>query len=182
MLEVTLNGAAVGSNVTVPSAVSDMFKYDPSTDSFWGTASSNLVTNFGVNGAQISSMTIAGASSIRGVCVDPADNTLWLIDEGNANLIHSGRTQGSVISTTSIANLTTSANAHAFVDLVRLPDGTFWISNQGTPTTLFHVNAAGTAVLSSMDVSLYEGNNIRGLDAQLPISVSATVTYMAVGN
>jgi hypothetical protein len=29
-------------------------------------------------------MTIAGANSIRGVTVDPADNTLWLIDENNA--------------------------------------------------------------------------------------------------
>jgi hypothetical protein len=45
------------------------------------------------------------------------------------------------------------------------------------------LNSSASAVLSGpMDVSLYEGSNIRGLDVQLPTAVAAPVTYTAIGN
>ena len=188
MQEMTLNGSPVGSPVSVPGLVEDLFKYDASTDTFWGTngdssSQTNTVTNFSVTGQQISSMTIAGAGTIRGVTVDPADNTLWLIDQEMGNLIHTGRIQNSVMATIPLSGLNVP-NPTAFVDLVRLPDGTFWMSNQGPGTiALYHVNATATAVLAGpIDVSLYEGGNIRGLDAQLPISIAAPVTYTAIGH
>lgn len=177
MTQLTILGTVLNT-VAVPADVADMIKYDPSDDTFWVTGAANFVDHLNRSGGSLGRFALTAVTSVRGVSVDPIDNSLWLIDEsGTDTLLHTSRT-GAVLGSTSLTAL-----PDAIVDVVRMEDGTFWMSNQGANLELLHVSADASVILYRIPVGVFGQSNPIGLDVQRPRAVvGIPLAYVAVGN